>query len=874
MMDKSPRAPVANASSNGDVPREHVAANETSAGVATRTIRRNGTHGARSALWFALKFLRREWRSGELRALAASLVVAVGSLTSVGFFAERIERGMAVNASELLAADLQIVSSEPISSELRDRAEYFGLAAARTLTFRSVLSWGDDFQLASIKAVDPSYPLRGRLTTSLAPFADGEITADIPTPGTVWLEARLMSALALAVGETITLGAATFRVDRVLTSEPDRGGDMFNIAPRLMLNLNDVPSTELIQPGSRVRYRLLVAGDAQEVSAFRNDVKDRLRAGQSFRGLADGRPEMRAALVRAQQFLGLAALVAVLLAGVAIAVASRRYATRHFDSVALLRCLGAQQRWVFALHVWELTLLGMLGCALGVGLGYFAQQILASLLSALFLGQLPPPGIRPGVVGASFGFITLLGFALPPLMSLSRVSPMRVLRRDLPNPRAKTIVVYLCAGSALAFIAYWFANDVTLTLYVIGGGVVTMLVLLVAAWLLVKSLAPLRTTVGVAWRFGFANIARRGAASHVQIVAFGLGIMALMLLAFVRGDLLKAWQRSLPADTPNYFLVNVQPHEASAVERHLRANQVKEIQTYPMIRARLRAISGRAIEPESYADPRAQRLASREFNLSHAREANPRNRITAGRWWTPDTNAGEFSVEAGIARTLGISVGDVLEFQIAGETVRGTVSNLRHVQWETFDVNFFVLGSTKLLGDYPATHVASFYLPPDNRTALIELIRRFPSVTVVEIGPLLEKVKQVMDHATRGVEFVFLFTVAAGICVLYAAIESTLDSRRYESALLRTIGAGRATLWRGILAEFATLGLLSGLLAAGAASIIGATLAWKLFNIQYAPNLTIWALGVPLSIVGVLIAGWLGTRGVLDQPPMNTLRRR
>ncbi|MEM7253480.1 MAG: FtsX-like permease family protein [Pseudomonadota bacterium] len=656
-----------------------------------------------SAWSFAIRFLRREWRSGELHALAASLVIAVGSLTSVGFFADRIKGGMSDNAAELLAADLQVVSPEPISREVTDRARAVGLDTADTLSFRSVLSVGDEFQLAAVKAVGPRYPLRGRLIISDAPFADGKVTEAIPAPGTAWLDARLMATLDLKVGDAITLGERSLDVAKVLTSEPDRGGDMFSIAPRLMLNLSDIPSTGLVQPGSRVRYRLLIAGERADVAAFRDYMNANLRDGQSLRDTSDGRPEMRAALVRAQQFLGLASLVAVLLSGVAIAVAARRYAARHLNSVALFRCLGAHQRWVFSLHVWELVILGSLASLLGVILGYFAQQILASLLSVLFVSELPPPTWRPAVVGAAFGLITLLGFSLPPLMSLARVSPMRVLRQDLPAPATGAVLAYALAGAAMVLIAYWFARDIKLTMYVIGGGIGTMLVLLAAAWVLIRALGFLRGRVGVAWRFGLANIARRGAASHVQVVAFGLGIMALMLLAFVRGDLLNAWQRSLPDDTPNYFLVNVQPHEADAVTDFLTERGVGAVKTFPMIRARLRTVNGRPIAEDDYADPRAQRFATREFNLSHAAEANPRNKIVDGEWWRPNRGAQEFSVEAGFANSLGWSIGDKLEFEIAGERVTGHVSNLRHVQWETFDVNFFVVGSTAMLKDYHCT---------------------------------------------------------------------------------------------------------------------------------------------------------------------------
>lgn len=825
------------------------------------------------AVVLSFRFLKREWRAGELRVLVAALIVAVGAITAVGFFTDRMNRAMEVGATELLAADLLLRSSTPIDDSFAAEARRRGLETARTVTFRSVAVAGDRFQLTELKAVSDHYPLRGKLRVASVPYAEDAEVYRIPAPGVAWLDPRLFALLGVAQGDHIEIGARRFRVGAVLSFEPDRGGDLFNIAPRVMINLDDLERTELIKPGSRVRYYMLFAGPVEAVDEFRGWLNPELSRDQTIQGIRDARPELRQALDRANQFLGLAALVSVLLAGVAIAIAARRFAQRHLDTAAMLRCLGAGQREVGIVYTVEVVTIGAAASAAGCAAGYAAQAVLSGLFSSFIVSELPAPSLTPVLQGFGIGFVTLAGFALPPLLRLRTVPPSRVLRRELGYTPGRTVGFYAAASIVFFGLVLWQAQDARLATYVIGGGVATMAVLWLTAALLIRALSPMRRRVGVAWRFGFANIARRRDASALQIVGFGVGIMVMLLLSLVRTDLLVSWDQSVPADAPNYFLINVQPDEVAPLEGYLARNGIASPSLYPMVKGRLIAINGEPVAPEDYEDDRAQRLAAREFNLSWLEQPQADNRIIAGRWWArEDFGKPLLSVEQGIAERLGFRLGDVVRFNIAGTNLDAEVTNLRQVEWDSFRVNFFVVTPPGVLESFPATYISAFHLPREKNDVLLELIRRFPSVTIIDTDALLTKIREIMDHATAGVEYVFMFTLIAGVIVLYSAIQSTLDERRFESAVVRTLGADRGHVARGLLAEFLTLGLLAGLVASFAATATGAVLATQVFGIDYSVNPWLWLIGTGGGAAGVGLAGWLGTQSVLDHPPVRTLR--
>lgn len=817
--------------------------------------------------------LRRDWRAGELRLIAAALVIAVAATTAVGFFTDRISRALSSQAGELIGGDLVLESSKPIDAAIKTQAIAAGLTTADTLTFRSAVSTDNDLLLSELKAVAEPYPLIGRLRVTDELFGEEYDTDSVPARDRVWLDTRLMQALDLAVGDRVSIGAKSFEISRILTYEPDRGGDLFNLAPRAMINLADIPATDLIQPGSRVDYNLLLAGPLEAVETMRGWLAVNAPDNIEIQDVREGRPELRTALDRSEQFLGLAAIVAVALAGLAVALATRRYTARHLDHCALLRCFGATQNFILAAYTLQLVWLGLIAGLAGCAIGWLAQHGLVALMSSLIAGPMPAAGPFPAFIGLAIGLITLLGFALPQIVSLKDVPPARVLRRDLGPASTGTLMVYVIAILAIAALLPWQSGDPELSLYTLLGLLAAAALLAGSAWLLIRLLSKLRARVGVAWRFGLANVSRRAAGSAAQVLGIGLGLTLMLLLTLVRTDLLDGWRERVPEDAPNYFLINVQPDEVEDVDEFLRARAGVETSLYPMVRGRLVEINGEAVNVEDYPEGRARRLASREFNLSWAAQMQADNKLEAGQWW-PQENDGKnwFSVEEGIAETLDIKIGDVLTYQIAAQTVEAEVRNLRWVEWDSFNVNFFVVANPGVLDDYPATYITSFYLPAEHKGTLNDLVRQFPSATIIDVDTLLSQVRKIMEQVIKTVEYVFGFTLLAGLAVLLAAMQSTHDERRYETALLTAVGASRAQVLRGLAAEFAVIGLVAGTLSGLAASIASWLLATYVFNIPFEINPLIWLFGLGSGVLVVLVAGLSGTWKVLQHPPLAVLR--
>ena len=826
----------------------------------------------RQIFLFSFRLLRREWRAGELRVLVLALVIAVASISAVGFATDRVELALQYQANELLGADLLIVSDHPVDHQFRQLADEYKLRSAETTSFVSMLLAGDKNQLAEVKAVSAGYPLRGQLRIAEQQFGPEAPVTGIPAPGTAWADSRLLTQLSVKVGDTIKLGDSQLKISALLVHEPDRGGDLFSIAPRLLMNLHDVPATKLIQTGSRVRYRLLLSGEVDGITRYRERISPSLAPGEKLEGVSDARPEVRAALERAQRFLGLAALVSVLLAGAAIATAARRFSLRHLDSCALLRCLGARQSFITWIYLTQLIILGLVAGIIGCAAGYAAHNALTNLLGGIVAAELPPPSWRPVGFGLLTGMVALLGFAAPPLLALKNVPTLRVLRREIGLP-VRGASVYGIGWVVFAALMVWQAGNVKLGLYLVLGTVATLAFLGAVAWLLVRLLGQLRERVGVAWRFGLANIARRPANSVTQILAFGIGLMALLLLTLVRADLLASWQGSLPRDAPNRFIINIQPEQLSALRRFFADEGMPAIQLYPMVRGRLVKINDKAVTPNDYQDQRAASLVEREFNLSSIEALPDDNQITSGRWWRPDDSGKNlYSVEQGIAETLGIKLGDRLTYLIAGEEFAGKVASLRKVDWDSFRVNFFVIATPGSLSPYPTSYITSFYLSAERTEVLSRLVKTFPNITVIDVAAIMAQVRSIIERVTLAVEYVFAFTLLAGLTVLYAAIQATQDERLHDSAMLRTLGASRRQIVSGLLAEFITLGVLAGLVAALAASVLAYVLAEYVLHLPYIFNGWVWLMGITAGGIGVGIAGTLGLLSVLRQPPLFSLR--
>jgi putative ABC transport system permease protein len=825
-------------------------------------------HGVR----LGARTLLRDWRSGELRLLLVALIVAVAAVTSVGFLADRVGRALERDAAQMLGADIVLDADEPIPPAFENQARDQGLTLVHTFQFPSMASAGQGAQLVSLKAVETGYPLRGSLRTADGPAVAESATRAIPEPGTVWVDPQLLASLGVKMGDTITLGDSHFRIARVITYEPDRGMSFVNLSPRVLMRADELQATGLLAPGSRVDYGLLAAGGTQAVAAYAEWLDTRLQRGQKIATVESGRPEIRRVLDRAQRFLSLVALLAVLISAVAVALAATRFMLRHRDGIAVMRCMGATQQQVTRILSVEFALVGLAGSILGGLAGYVAHLGLIAMLGRMIGTDLPAPSLIPAVQGLATGMWLLLGFALPSLAQLRHVPPARVLRRDAGGVRMGSVLGYAVGAAGFALLIWWFAGDVQLGAVIAGGFLGAFAAFAVVAWLCVQVLARVRRAAGgmPALRFALAGVVRRRAATITQVCALAIGLMALLLLAMTRTDLIAGWQRTLPPDAPNRFLINIQPDQREPVATDLTKAGVADVTLFPMIRGRLVAVNGRAISSADYTDERARRLVDREFNLSYSDRMPSYNTLQSGQWMKPDSR--EVSMEAGISRTLGLHMGDKLAFDIAGQTVDVTVTSLRGVDWDTMRANFFAMLSPSVLANAPQSWITSFRLPAGQAELLPRLVQRFPNLTVFDVDAILRQLQDVLDQVAQAVQLLFGFTLAAGVLVLAAALTATRDERIREAAVLRALGATRQQLARAQRIELLAVGGLAGALGAAGAGAVAWALSQRVFDFDITFSLWPWLVGIAAGMLGAWAGGALALRGVLRTPPLVTLR--
>ncbi|MFZ0497608.1 MAG: FtsX-like permease family protein [Steroidobacteraceae bacterium] len=823
----------------------------------------------------SMRMLSREWRSGELGVLLLAVTIAVAALTGVGFLVSRISAAVAMQASQVLAADIRLESPQPIEEADMAAARQGGLAVARAISLLSVVFQGNQSQLTDIDAVTDGYPLRGMVMVADQPFAEGLPVAGIPPAGEVWPDSRLLAALGGHLGSKLSIGAVELRVGRVLISRPDEGGTFTGLVPNLLMNASDLAKTQLIQPGSRATYAALFAGTPERIAAFKHWLRIHGRPGERLRDISSASPQIKSAVDRAGRFLSLASLVAVLLCATAVAMSARRYVRRHLDSVALLKTLGATKGFTVWLTTLQLLAVALLSAAIGSAVGYLAQAWLVYALRGLLAGgtALPPASLMPVGMGLLTAIALLAGFALPPLLQLSRVPAIRVLRRDIGPPQPLVLLAFGPAVAVVVLLVYWVVLDWKLFLGFTAGLAAFVVLLVLTGWLLVMAAGRLRAGAGVAWRYGVASLSRRRADSVVQIVAFGTGIMALLLLGIIRNDLDGDWRRSLPADLPNYFFINIPAQNRDAFIAYLRARGARTSRVLPMIRGRLTAIDGRPVQNMRFAGHRGEEFANREQNLTWSEALGADNRVVAGRWWTlADNGQPLVSISTEFQEWLGLRLGEQLTFDIAGESFTVRVASIRKVKWDSFRPNFFIVFAPGLLDKVAGTYLTSAYIAPGTAQSLEGLAHQFPSVSIFDIDDLLADVRSVLDKAVLAVQSVFAFTLLAGLTVLLAAVQSSRDERRYESAMLRTLGASRRTVLESVLAEFAALGVLSGLIAAAGASVAAYFLTTRVLDLRYVFSPWACVVGLLGGALVVVASGWLATRSVVRQPPLATLR--
>ena len=824
-----------------------------------------------SAWRLGLSALRRDWRSGELNILLLALVIAVVAVTSVGFLADRVSQALTSNSVQMLGGDLALEADAPVPELFMARAQGAGLETALTVSFPSMVGTQSGVRLASVRAVSDGYPLYPGLRLDVG---DGQtrLADRAPEPGTVWVDPQILTLLSVEPGGALDVGDLSMKISGVIAYEPDRGVRFVNVGPRVMINASDLEATGLLGLGSRARYGMLVAGSGDTLAGYRVWLENALTPGQRLQSIDDASPEIRGSLQRAHQFLMLVALLTVMIAAVAVALATRRYQLRHRDGMAIMRCLGAARRQLQWALVVEFLVFSIGASALGVLLGYAVHEVLVAAVAVVFDTPLPSPSWHPAGQGFVTGLLLLLGFALAPLAELGRVAPARVLRQDSGTPLKYRATPYVLGLAGFFALALWVSSDVMLSAVIVGGVLVVLAVCSLLAWLGVAALGYFRQQTGApsVLRFALAGIARRTSLVVAQVCALSVGLLILLLLSITRTDLLQGWQNALPDDAPNTFLINIQPGQRDAVQTRLKSAGIDLEAPAPMVRGRLVTINRQPVDSRNYSSSRAQRMIDREFNLSWRADLPPSNRVVAGRWL--DVTAPEVSLESGVADTLGVGLGDELGFDIAGEQVIVRVTSLRSVKWDSFDVNFFALMSPGVLDNAPTSYLTAFYLPPDKAGLEQDLVHQFPNLTVFDVGAMLTQLKFILDQVVKAVQTLFVFTIAAGVLVLAAAFFSTRDERMREVAILRMLGANSRQLSVAMAVELVLIGGLSGLLASFGAVAIAWVLAEWVIEISFTWPLWPWLVGSMTGILAALLAGNLALRGILKTPPLLSLR--
>lgn len=822
-------------------------------------------------LKIAGKLLQRDWRSGELRVIALSVLIAVASLTSVGFFTDRAYLAMQLQSSALMGGDLSFSSSRPIDEKIISLADEYGLQSASSVSFPSMLLHGDEALLTSVKAISQQFPLRGAFQLSQQAFSnDYRQTTQAPQPGEIWVELRILQALGLKMGDSLHLGHAKFKLGAIIQQEPGRGGEMFNVAPRLILNQKDLANTGLVNSSSRIAYQFLVAGDRTEIQEFRKAV---LKITDQYIRITDGnnaRPEITTALGRAEQFLGLAAICSLLIAAVAIIVATRRYTQRHMNSCAIMRCLGATQRDIVFLFVSQMTLLGVVASILGCVIGYIAQFAISELLISLFEIQLPAGSYLPWAIGVFVGVMCILSFSLPSLLQLKDVPTLSVIRREIGKLKSPGWLSYLSGIALLILLIIWQAKEIKIASYMIlGTGLLVFCLYMMSRFLLylIMRLAQRSTSW---WRISLINITRRRNSSIIQICSLSVGLMVLILLTGFRQDLLVNWQNSIPPQAPNRFLINIQADQLLPLQEFFLQNGLAEPELYPMIRARLTHINGKKINLDHYDNPRTKHLLRREFNLSWSQDIPSHNEVVAGQWWGSEAQA-QISMETGIAQTIGIKLKDVLTFRSGSQQVELQVANFRKVDWSSFKVNFFAIANPGQVDILATTYITSLYLDKQGTDLLNALIKQFPNITVIDVAAIMNHVRGIINKVVLAVQYVFGFALIAGLIVLYSTLINSMDERNYEYALLRTLGANQQKIRYLIISEFAVQGFLASLFAVIASVSILFFIAQYGLKMEFSWPLWPWTYGIGGGSIGLVLLAYLGLRKTVRTPPMPVL---
>lgn len=830
-------------------------------------------------LSMALKNFKRDWRAGEVKVLFFALMIAVAAMTAIGVITDRIQKSMGEQASEFLGADYLINSPRAIPQEWVIEAQNRGLDTAVGQNVSTVVSKGDKFQLVSVRIVEDKFPLKGQLEIAQAPFTAGEKLQGKPNSGEVWVEPRVLSLLEAKAGDLIDFGATQLTISGVVVAGPGQASEVFNVAPGILVNAQDLESAQIIQPGSRVQNGLLIAGELAQRDDYIRWLKPQLNETQRITGGKEGTPALQASISRAESFLRLASLVSVILAGVAIAVAAGRFSRRHFDYAAIYRCLGMQIRQVHQLYLWQLGLIGLVGVTLGAIIGLVIQEAIIWRFADYLPKPMVPISLTPIVVAALSGLVVLIGFALPAFFQIAKVPPLRVLRKELMPTAVSGWIIYLLAIGSMALLMWWQSDSWLLVAILLVVSIIAFLVIRLFAWLIFKLGIWLGKRSPSSVRFGLGQLKRYPAFTISQITAFGLAFMIMLSTYLIRTELLAEWQNQMPENAPNHFLINVQNSEVESLDKILADNQVETSGIYPMVRGRVTHLNGElaseVLSKEEYQQARALR---RELNLTWMQALPNANKVVEGDWWSleginSESDAIKISISTEIQEMMKVKIGDKVSFDIGGLIVEGQIANVREIQWDSFQPNFFVIFEPRGLQEFPASYITSFYLSPEQKPMLNQILSQMPTVTIIELDKIMAQVQKILDQVTLAVEFIMLFVLLAGIAVLYAVLQANREERVLSATLLKTLGAQSPYIRASLIAELALLGLFSGLLAVIASEILVSSVYTQVLDLGVKFHYLYWLIMPIGAMIFISIVGWFGIKSILKQPAYQVLRQ-
>lgn len=873
-----------------------------------------------SLFLISLRLLRRDWKGGELRLLFLALIMAVTSITGIALFTDRLEKALLLESANMLAADRIVSGRGDLPREVLTEGQTRGLSTAEVVSFTSMAFSETGNILVAAKAVTDAYPLRGEVIVSEQAFVRGTPIGSGPPQGEVWLESRAMAALDIDIGDFVSVGEAELRVGKIIVAEPDRGGGsmMDNAGPRLMLHMDDLASTNVVQLGSRVSNRyLFAADDISDLDAFEEWFRSReeWRGRYYIRDIRDESEEVREALERAESFLLLSSLFAVLLAGVAIALTAKRYSERHYDYVAILKTFGCTSSQISFIYLNIQLVLASFAVSIGWLFGWFIHGVILAVLQRLLFVDLPEPGFQPFIVGGLTAVICLLSFALPPLLALRETPPLRVLRKDISQQKIGDNVPYLFGALGALLLVYWYSQDLILTSVLIISVAAIALVLSGVSYFILRTSSSTGMKAGSAWLLAMTATRRRRKQNVLQVMVFSITIMSLLILTLLRTDLVEEWQAQLPENTPNHFMMNITQSQIPGIESFFAQNGIEGNQFFPLVSARVTRVNGDLPSPGDESEVSVSRATLTEGSESEEPESemalvtNPQtdappvnaedattggrrvrgrlsrrqvtwstdlpsdNMITEGIWWGEESEPGYVSIEQEYAEWLDLELGDRLEFEVNQQIVSAEVSSFRSVRWDNMQPNFFIIFSPGTIDHLGATFLSTALMEREQKILLNDLVRLFPTVVVIEIDALIEQIQTIIIQVTSAIELISILVLLCGALVLVACVNASLDERFHENAILRTLGAGRKLILSSLLIEFASIGVVAGLIATLGAEASVYYLQEEIFEQEFSFHMWTWIAGPTLGMFIIAGLGMNSTREVVSTSPLNVLRR-